>query len=106
MCDYWKNWRILCHFDYFLICFYFHLAASGSVYTWGGGSDGQLGFGKTSTYLAEPRCLPKSAFKGPVSQIACGESYSAAVTGKWVDTCHRGKVGHWHLNPDPLFACV
>ncbi|KAJ8030054.1 E3 ubiquitin-protein ligase HERC2 [Holothuria leucospilota] len=69
------------------------LSGSGSVYTWGGGADGQLGFGNGTLFLSEPKCLPRLSFPNKISQIACGELYSAAVTvdGQiymWGKNCH------------------
>ncbi|XP_022105615.1 X-linked retinitis pigmentosa GTPase regulator-like isoform X2 [Acanthaster planci] len=55
------------------------LTANGTVYTWGGGTEGQLGHGSKVLYLGEPRPLSHDALPR-VSQIACGDSYSAAVT--------------------------
>ena len=66
---------------------FFLSAANGTVYSWGGGSDGQLGHGEDVTYLSDPKPLPRSAFLGRISLIACGDSYSAAVMGKFIWIC-------------------
>ena len=52
--------------------------ANGTVYTWGGGTEGQLGHGSKVLYLSDPRPLSHDALPR-ASQIACGDSYSAAV---------------------------
>nr|XP_006811681.1 PREDICTED: X-linked retinitis pigmentosa GTPase regulator-like [Saccoglossus kowalevskii] len=54
---------------------------NGTVYTWGSGADGQLGHGKNAHFLDKPKRISHSLFNGSrVSQITCGERYSAAVT--------------------------
>ncbi|XP_077865155.1 uncharacterized protein LOC102808977 [Saccoglossus kowalevskii] len=57
------------------------LSVNGTVYTWGSGADGQLGHGKNAHFLDKPKRISHSLFNGSrVSQITCGERYSAAVT--------------------------
>ena len=56
-------------------------AANGSVYSWGGGGEGQLGHGEDVLYLSQPKVLGKDVLPRQVSQVACGDSYSAAVLG-------------------------
>ncbi|XP_041463874.1 uncharacterized protein LOC121414890 [Lytechinus variegatus] len=55
--------------------------ANGTVYSWGVGVDGQLGHGEDVTYLAQPKALVDGVFPGRVAQVACGDSYSAALLG-------------------------
>ncbi|XP_030832237.1 uncharacterized protein LOC115920524 [Strongylocentrotus purpuratus] len=62
--------------------FAFYLfTANGTVYSWGGGVDGQLGHGEDVQYLAQPEALADGALPGRVAQVACGDSYSAALLG-------------------------
>ncbi|XP_071511388.1 secretion-regulating guanine nucleotide exchange factor-like [Diadema antillarum] len=55
------------------------LTANGTVYSFGGGGEGQLGHGEEVTYLTQPKPLPKNCLPGRVSQVACGDGYSAAL---------------------------
>ncbi|KAB5583793.1 hypothetical protein PHYPO_G00099730 [Pangasianodon hypophthalmus] len=57
---------------------YLALSANGEVFSWGCGDGGRLGHGDT-TYLEEPTMI--AAFSGKhVVHIACGSTYSAAIT--------------------------
>ncbi len=77
--------------------------ANGTVYSWGGGTEGQLGHGEEVTYLCQPKPLPRSAFLGRVSLIACGDAYSAAVTCK----CNvHTTFDHGNKLFDPIFVSI
>ncbi|CAH1277347.1 HERC2 [Branchiostoma lanceolatum] len=54
--------------------------ANGNVYSWGVGTEGQLGQGDDVLFLSEPTRIRHDALNGAVVQISCGESYSAALT--------------------------
>ncbi|XP_033108843.1 uncharacterized protein LOC117110299 isoform X2 [Anneissia japonica] len=65
---------------------------SGSVYTFGGGLNGQLGHGQDVRYLQNPRLLHRDHFNGcRISLIQCGEQYSAALT-------ENGQLYMWGKN--------
>ncbi|XP_023810269.2 E3 ubiquitin-protein ligase HERC2 isoform X5 [Oryzias latipes] len=72
------------------------LSTSGEVYSWGCGDGGRLGHGD-ATYLEEPALI--TTFSGKqtgkqVVQIACGSTYSAAVTADGeLYTWGRGNYG-------------
>ncbi|XP_062251671.1 LOW QUALITY PROTEIN: E3 ubiquitin-protein ligase HERC2 [Platichthys flesus] len=75
---------------------YLALSANGEVFSWGCGDGGRLGHGDT-TYLEEPAVI--IAFNGKqtgkhVVHIACGSTYSAAVTADGeLYTWGRGNYG-------------
>ncbi|XP_071794911.1 uncharacterized protein [Asterias amurensis] len=76
------------------------LTANGTVYTWGGGTEGQLGHGSRVLYLRDPNPLSHDALP-KVSQVACGDSYTAAVTGDGI-LYMWGKSSH--VIPIPTMA--
>lgn len=55
--------------------------ASGSVYVWGSGADGQLGLGDKVLFITSPKRLKDSSLHRKVTYISSGECYSAAITG-------------------------
>ncbi|XP_054644739.1 E3 ubiquitin-protein ligase HERC2 isoform X2 [Dunckerocampus dactyliophorus] len=75
---------------------YLALSSNGEVFSWGCGDGGRLGHGDT-TYLEEPTMV--AAFNGKqagkqVVHIACGSTYSAAVTADGeLYTWGRGNYG-------------
>ncbi|MCI4375021.1 hypothetical protein PGIGA_G00104220 [Pangasianodon gigas] len=71
---------------------YLALSANGEVFSWGCGDGGRLGHGDT-TYLEEPTMI--AAFSGKhVVHIACGSTYSAAITADGaLYTWGRGNYG-------------
>ncbi|XP_062306104.1 E3 ubiquitin-protein ligase HERC2 [Osmerus eperlanus] len=71
---------------------YLSLSTNGEVFSWGCGDGGRLGHGDT-TYLEEPTLI--SAFTGKhVVHIACGSTYSAAITADGeLYTWGRGNYG-------------
>ncbi|TSK42064.1 E3 ubiquitin-protein ligase HERC2 [Bagarius yarrelli] len=75
---------------------YLALSSNGEVFSWGCGDGGRLGHGDT-TYLEEPTMI--AAFSGkqpgkPVVHIACGSTYSAAITADGaLYTWGRGNYG-------------
>uniref|UniRef100_A0A3Q3VWY8 E3 ubiquitin-protein ligase HERC2 n=1 Tax=Mola mola TaxID=94237 RepID=A0A3Q3VWY8_MOLML len=75
---------------------YLALSSNGEVFSWGCGDGGRLGHGDT-TYLEEPAMI--AAFNGKqagkhVVQIACGSTYSAAITADGeLYTWGRGNYG-------------
>ncbi|AWP11407.1 putative E3 ubiquitin-protein ligase HERC2-like [Scophthalmus maximus] len=75
---------------------YLALSASGEVFSWGCGDGGRLGHGDT-TYLEEPTVI--AALNGKqtgkhVVHIACGSTYSAAITADGeLYTWGRGNYG-------------
>ncbi|XP_059922232.1 E3 ubiquitin-protein ligase HERC2 isoform X1 [Gadus macrocephalus] len=75
---------------------YLALSSNGEVFSWGCGDGGRLGHGDT-TYLEEPAMI--ATFNGKqagkqVVQIACGSTYSAAVTADGeLFTWGRGNYG-------------
>ncbi|XP_033749791.1 uncharacterized protein LOC117334342 isoform X2 [Pecten maximus] len=73
------------------MCHSMALTASGNIYTWGSGVDGQLGQGDEVLFLSEPQRLKHSQLRGKISQISCGESFSAAVT-------ENGRLYMWGKN--------
>jgi alpha-tubulin suppressor-like RCC1 family protein len=76
------------------------LTASGDVYTWGDGGDGQLGHGDWRSKgfrLSQPRLIKALQGKG-VTSISCGEYHMAALTGAgevftWGKSVN-GQLGH------------
>ena len=52
------------------------------MYSWGSGTDGQLGHGEKVKFLSHPRRVKDRHVISKCVQIACGETFSAAVTGK------------------------
>ncbi|GFO04197.1 X-linked retinitis pigmentosa GTPase regulator [Plakobranchus ocellatus] len=53
----------------------------GSIFSWGFGSDGQLGLGERKLTSCVPKRIRHESLRQNVSFIGCGEMYSAAVTG-------------------------
>jgi alpha-tubulin suppressor-like RCC1 family protein len=83
-------------------CGHTHFAAAcaaGTIYTWGSGSNGQLGHGSTASE-ALPR--PVTALQSErVTTVSCGVSMTAAVTARgelytWGDQ-HGGQLGHGRM---------
>jgi len=70
----------------------------GALYTWGSAFDGQLGLGSNSDRVYDPQLVPQAGFGHmPVSMVACGAYFTAAVTSRGVFTWganHRGQLGH------------
>ena len=62
--------------------FCFHIAGDGIIFAWGFGSDGQLGLGERKLTSSSPRRIRHESLRHRVSFIGCGETYSAAITGK------------------------
>lgn len=76
------------------------LDTDGQMHAWGRGNLGQLGLGKSIPTVPFPRVV---SFKYKVTQIACGDSHSAAidVRGKvftW-GTGEAGQLGHGFDKP-------
>ncbi|XP_069138593.1 uncharacterized protein [Argopecten irradians] len=67
------------------------LTASGNVYSWGSGVDGQLGHGDKVLFLSEPQPLKHNKLRGKITEISCGEAFSAAVT-------ENGRLYMWGKN--------
>ncbi|XP_071496413.1 E3 ubiquitin-protein ligase HERC2-like [Diadema antillarum] len=84
---------------------YLALTADGEVYAWGNGEGGRLGLGNTSAQ-EDPTLiqagLPSKTSGQHVVQIACGSTYSAAITSNGeVYTWGRGNYGRLgHGNSD------
>lgn len=57
------------------------ISESGQLHVFGDGAEGQLGVGMQITELEGPRLLESLASQNFV-HVACGESHSAAITGK------------------------
>ena len=53
----------------------------GLVYAWGFGVDGQLGLGNISMATG-PKRLRHEHWQEGISYIACGEAFSAVITGR------------------------
>ena len=51
------------------------------MYSWGYGPEGQLGHGEDVIFLNTPRRLRSPELSGQVASIACGDNFSAAITG-------------------------
>ena len=62
------------HFRFYLI----FLTEDGDVYVWGGGSEGQLGFGASETEVPKPTKLD---LEEKVVCISCGYYHTSLVTG-------------------------
>ncbi|XP_067664696.1 uncharacterized protein [Haliotis asinina] len=72
------------------------LTASGNIYSWGGGIDGQLGHGR-KLFVTQPCKVNDSQLTGQVVHIACGEAFSACVTGD-------GRLYMWGKNSHTIVA--
>jgi alpha-tubulin suppressor-like RCC1 family protein len=70
----------------------------GALYTWGSAFDGQLGLGPNSDRVCNPQLVPQACFADmPVTMVACGGHFTAAVTARGVFTWganHDGQLGH------------
>lgn len=70
----------------------------GALYTWGSAFDGQLGIGPKSDRVCNPQPVPQACFGDmPVTMVACGGHFTAAVTARGVFTWganHDGQLGH------------
>lgn len=70
----------------------------GALYTWGSAFDGQLGLGPNSDRVYNPQPVPQACFGDmPVTMVACGGHFTAAVTARGVFTWganHHGQLGH------------
>ena len=64
-----------------LLTCYMYVTAGGKVYAWGFGMDGQLGLGSV-VMATRPRRLRHSFLEAGASSVACGDVFSAVVTGK------------------------
>ena len=60
----------------------YFVIGGGNVYSWGSGHEGQLGHGPKLRFSSSAQLIPSAKLRGRVVQVACGEAYSAAVTGK------------------------
>ena len=65
------------------------LPENGNVYSWGSGTDGQLGHGDEQTFLSKPMGLAEH-FSCRVCQVAASDSLSAALTGLFLDMLVKG----------------
>ncbi|XP_046350491.2 uncharacterized protein LOC124131328 isoform X1 [Haliotis rufescens] len=72
------------------------LTASGNIYSWGGGIDGQLGHGN-KVFVTQPCKVKDSQLTGQVVHIACGEAFSACITGD-------GRLYMWGKNSHTIVA--
>ena len=64
-----------------------YISGNGNVYTWGRGTEGQLGHGEKIRFLTHTRRVPCKSLQCEVVHISCGELYSSAVTGR----CEGGR---------------
>ncbi len=82
------------------------LTASGSVWAWGGGADGQLGVGARRD-IAAPQAIPGL---GGITQVVAGRSSAYALGGDgtvwaWGADGH-GELGQLDVTPYAACACV
>lgn len=62
-----------------------HFSENGNLYCTGNNSSGQLGLGTNVIEIHTPKLLPRGAVQDEtICRIACGESHTAIVTGKFL----------------------
>ncbi|GFS15508.1 X-linked retinitis pigmentosa GTPase regulator [Elysia marginata] len=82
-----------------LVYYHFSAMCDGIIFAWGFGSDGQLGLGDRKLTSSTPRRVRHESLRQRVSFIACGETFSAAVTADgrlymWGKNSHVIAVSH------------
>ncbi|KAK6179123.1 hypothetical protein SNE40_011551 [Patella caerulea] len=70
------------------------ILANGNIYTWGSGTEGQLGHPKL-LFLPFPKKLKTPQLYHNTSVISCGESFSAAIS-------NNGQLFMWGKNSDTV----
>lgn len=60
---------------------------NGNVYSWGAGTEGQLGHGKTEIFLAKPTKISKDFLPHRIAQICGGSFISLALSSELSPSC-------------------
>ena len=76
-------------------------SVDGSVYVWGGGSEGQLGLGLSTQDVSEPVLLNLNE---KVKGLACGYYHTAVVTGNTLNICTIIAWQVFFLSLSPVFV--